>query len=89
MAQGTQWISPSLLFSQSQSNRVSRQASNLSKREKNALGLMVTGKTDRQISKVLNVHERTVRHYLRQLYNKLGGDSHVEAAVQAYRLGLV
>lgn len=86
IAQGTQWISPSLLLSQ---QKVAKSMPNLSKREKNVLGLTITGKTDRQIAQVLHVHERTVRHYLRQLYNKLGVDTRVEAVVQAFRLGLV
>ena len=89
VAQGAPWISPTLLWHQSRTNQQAEQAPSLSKREKNALGLMVAGKTDRQMSQILNVHERTVRHYLRQLYNKLGVDTRVEAAVQAFRLGLV
>lgn len=89
VAEGGQWISPSLLWSPQTANQQAQQTPRLSKREKNALGLMVTGKTDRQMGQILNVHERTVRHYLRQLYNKLGVDTRVEAAVQAFRLGLV
>jgi DNA-binding NarL/FixJ family response regulator len=85
VAQGAQWISPSLLFSQQQA----RQMPGLSKRQKHVLGLMITGKTDRQISQILYVHERTVRNYLRQIYNKLGVDTRVEAVAQAFRLGLV
>lgn len=89
VAQGGQWISPSLLWSQQRANQPCQQARSLSKRQQNVLGLMIAGKTDKQIGEMLNVHERTVRHYLRQLYNNLGVDTRVEAAVRAYRLGLV
>ena len=85
VAQGVQWISPSLLARQQAANA----KPNLSKREKKVLALLITGKTDRQIGDMLNVHERTVRHYLRQLYNKLGVETRVEAVAQAFRLELV
>ena len=89
VAQGAQWISPSLLLSQQKANQKAKQTPSLSKREKNVLGLMMSGKTDRQMSQILNVNERTVRRYLRQLYNKLGVETRVEAVVEAFRLGLV
>ena len=54
-AQGAQWISPRVLLSQEEADRKSRLR--LSKREKNVLGLMLTGKTDRQMSQVLNIHD--------------------------------
>ena len=85
VAQGTQWISPSLLLSEQKAN----EKPGLSKRQKNLLGLIITGKTDRQISKILYIQERTVRYHLRQIYNKLGVDTRVEAVAQAFRLGLV
>ena len=89
VAQGAQWISPSLLLSQQKAKQKANPSPSLSKREKNVLGLMITGKTDRQMSQILNIHERTVRHYLRQLYNKFGVNTRVEAVVQAFRLELV
>lgn len=85
IAQGTEWISPSLVLSEQKAKPMP----NLSKREKNVLGLTITGKTDRQMGQVLHIHERTVRHYLRQLYNKLGVNTRIEAVVQALRLELV
>lgn len=85
VGQGTQWISRSLLLSQQKD----KQMPSLSKREKNVLGLTITGKTDRQMGQVLHIHERTVRHYLRQIYNKLGVNTRIEAVVQALRLELV
>lgn len=83
--EGVQWISPSLFLSEQKAKPIP----NLSKREKNVLGLTITGKTDRQMGQVLHIHERTVRHYLRQIYNKLGVNTRIEAVVQAFRLELV
>ena len=61
----------------------------LTEREVEVLRLMMAGKTDQQIGQELNVVERTVRRYLRNIYDKLGVDTRVEAAAQAVRLGLV
>jgi len=61
----------------------------LSDRELRILQLMVEGKTDREIGQELGIAERTVRHHLRRIYDKLGVNSRVEAVVWAMREGLV
>ena len=83
--QGVQWMSPALCLSEQKAQPMP----NLSKREKNVLGLTITGKTDREMGQLLHIHERTVRYYLQQIYNKLGVNTRVEAVAQAFRLGLV
>ncbi len=49
--------------------------------------MMITGKTDQQISEILHIHERTVRYQLRQIYNKLGVNTEILQVAQAFRLG--
>lgn len=61
----------------------------LNEREIHLLKLMAQGHSDYEIGQVLGLAERTVRHYLRAIYDKLGVRSRVEAAVQAVRLGLL
>lgn len=60
----------------------------LTNRELAVLQLVVTGNTDRQIGQELSIAERTVRYCLRNIYDKLGVDTRVEATAQAVRLGL-
>lgn len=61
----------------------------LTEREIALLKLMAQGHSDHEIGQALNLSERTIRHYLRNVYDKLGVNSRVEAAVSAVRLGLL
>ncbi|MCL4486640.1 MAG: response regulator transcription factor [Chloroflexi bacterium] len=61
----------------------------LTEREMQVLQLVAVGKTDRQIGQELAVSERTVRHQLQGLCDKLAVNSRVELAVRATQLGLV
>ncbi len=61
----------------------------LTEREITLLKLMAMGHSDAEIGQLLNLSERTIRHYLRTIYDKLGVNSRVEAAVQAVRYGLL
>lgn len=60
----------------------------LTPREYDVLQLLVSGKTDFEISQLLHLSERTVRRGLRDIYNKLGVNTRVEAAILAIRLEL-
>ncbi|NLD72005.1 MAG: response regulator transcription factor, partial [Chloroflexi bacterium] len=60
----------------------------LTDRETQIMSLVLAGRTDREIGEELNLSERTVRYSLRAVYDKLGVDSRVGAAVEAARLGL-
>jgi DNA-binding NarL/FixJ family response regulator len=64
------------------------EAPRFSRREVQILRLVLAGKTDRDIGRELGLAERTVRYALRSVYDKLGVDSRVEAAVRAAQLGL-
>jgi two-component system NarL family response regulator len=91
IAQGQRWSSPYLMPSLMGFHElaVKPKGSLLTTREQQVLELMVTGKTDKQIARSLNIGERTVRDRLHSIYNKLDAPSRVEAAVEAMRRGLV
>ena len=58
----------------------------LTPREVQILRLLVRGKTDREIGEELALSERTVRHHLRRVYDKLGVNTRVEATARAVKL---
>jgi DNA-binding NarL/FixJ family response regulator len=60
----------------------------LTERDREVLRLLVGGETDEQIAAEVNLTGRAVRYTLRVLYDKLGVDTRVQAAVRAVRLGL-
>ncbi len=60
----------------------------LTQREHEVLGLLVQGLTDKEIAERVGVSDRAVRYAVRTLYDKLGVDGRVQAAVRAVRLGL-
>jgi DNA-binding NarL/FixJ family response regulator len=61
----------------------------LSSRERQVLGLLVQGATNKEIARRLNVAERTVKAHVTGLFNKLGVNSRTEAVSLALRTGLV
>ena len=62
---------------------------NITKREREVLDLIVTGRTDRDISAALFISERTVSKHVSTILQKLDAVSRADAAVRAVRLGLV
>ncbi|MGH2542090.1 MAG: LuxR C-terminal-related transcriptional regulator [Ardenticatenaceae bacterium] len=92
VTQGGSWFSPGILSGLAGEPiiRVEQdEIPELTPRETQVLRLMVADMTDKEISQSLKIGERTVRHHLRSIYNKLGVNTRVGAAVQAMRLGLV
>ena len=61
----------------------------LTRREREVLGLLATGRTNRQIGQDLFVSTRTVDMHVRNLLAKLGCSSRVAAARRASELGLI
>jgi DNA-binding NarL/FixJ family response regulator len=61
----------------------------LSAREIQVLGLVATGKTNREIAAELVLSEHTVRRHLQNIYTKLGLSSRAAATAYAYEHGLV
>lgn len=92
VAQGGTWVSRpvlEVLVQPKSAGAVEEEAPALTDQELDVLRLMVTAKGDAEIGQALNLSERTVRRYLRSVYNKLGVHTRVEAAVRAVQLGLV
>jgi DNA-binding CsgD family transcriptional regulator/tetratricopeptide (TPR) repeat protein len=66
-----------------------RNPHSLTDRELDVLGLVGTGRTNREIAGVLGISSKTVDHHVSHILTKLGVRSRAEAAVEADRLGLV
>jgi DNA-binding CsgD family transcriptional regulator len=62
---------------------------NLSPREREVLGVLAEGCTNREIAHRLFISERTVAVHVGNILAKLGASGRVEAAMVALRLGLV
>jgi ATP/maltotriose-dependent transcriptional regulator MalT len=58
-------------------------AGELTRREREILGLVHQGRTNREIANALFISEVTVKAHLRHVYEKLGVRSRTEAAVRA------
>jgi len=88
---GDTWLSSSLVRKLVEGDAVESDTPKeprLTDREMRVMRLVLAGKTDREIARELSLAERTVRYALRSVYDKLGVDSRVEAAVRAAQLGL-
>ncbi len=66
-----------------------RKGSGLTRREQETLGLIVQGKTNQAIAASLKISEKTVEKHVKSIFDKLGVNSRVEAAVVAVRQGIV
>ena len=60
----------------------------LTDREREVLGLVAEGMSNYQVGQRLGLAEKTVKHYMTGVLNKLGVRSRVEAALLAARAGL-
>lgn len=59
----------------------------ISKREREVLGLICL--TNPQIARRLNISIRTVKTYIRHLFEKLGCESRTEVAIKAIKEGII
>lgn len=57
----------------------------LSKREQAVFTLLIQGKSNREISTLLTIAEKTVEEHLTNIYKKLGVRSRVEAILRGVR----
>ena len=55
----------------------------LTRREQSLVDLVAQGRTNREISRELNLSEHTVRNYLFRIFNKLGTSNRLELALYA------
>ncbi|MBW1806957.1 MAG: response regulator transcription factor [Deltaproteobacteria bacterium] len=61
----------------------------LTEREKEVLLLIVKGHTNREIAKVLGISVNTAKRHITNIFDKLGVNDRVQAAVSAILLKLV
>ncbi len=61
----------------------------LTPREKEVLGLLAIGHTDRKIAESLTISPRTVNRHMSNIFIKLDVPSRAAAAVYAVRRGLI
>jgi DNA-binding NarL/FixJ family response regulator len=85
VADGEQWVSPQvakILINSVRNNRVNETVK-LTRREKEVLQLMATGKTNGQIAQDLFISEQTVKNHISNLFRKLGVETRVDAVLYA------
>lgn len=93
IAEGDVYISPALasgvLYAMTQSPaRQDEPLDSLTEREREILGLVVGGLTNREIGEKLHLAEKTIKHYMTNVLQKLQVRSRVEAALLAQKYGL-
>lgn len=63
------------------SSQAENQLDALSRREKEILGLISQGKSNREIGEILHLSESTVKHHVTNIFSKLGLNNRAQAAV--------
>jgi DNA-binding NarL/FixJ family response regulator len=61
----------------------------LTPRQRDILGLIAQGRSNKQIAFVLGIRERTVKFHVAALFERLGTQSRTEALVVALRTGVI
>ena len=61
----------------------------LTKREKEVFKLLVTNKTTKEISEILNISEKTVRNHISNAMQKLGVKGRAQAVVELLRMNII
>jgi len=64
-------------------------AGGLSGREREVLGLVAAGLSNKQIARSLGITERTVKFHVTSIFNKLGAENRAQAVAMAIQRGLV
>lgn len=89
LAAGQSYVSPSLAarilnaMRTGAAAKVSNPIDDLSKREEDILKLVAAGKSNKEVGRVLDLQEKTVKHYMTSILQKLHVRNRVEAAVMA------
>ena len=60
----------------------------LTKREFEIFNLIILGKTTNEISKCLNIDEKTVRNHISNTIQKLGVKGRTQAVIELVKLGI-
>lgn len=61
----------------------------LTKREKEIFKLLITNKTTKEISKILNISEKTVRNHISNAMQKLGVKGRAQAVVELLKMNII
>jgi DNA-binding NarL/FixJ family response regulator len=88
---GETYISQEVAFKVISALRTSTTRGNkvrLSKREEQVLRLLMSGKTNREIAASIGIGEKTVKHYMTILMQKLQAKNRIEAVIAAQSLDL-
>lgn len=62
--------------------------SGFSRREMEVVRLLMSGKTDKEISSNLTISERTVQTYIQNIFEKMDVSNRTEAAIKAFKIGI-
>jgi two-component system nitrate/nitrite response regulator NarL len=60
----------------------------LTPRQREVLGLVVAGHTNREIATKFSVSEETVKHHLTRMFDKVGASNRLDLAMKATKNGL-
>ncbi|MGI5950867.1 MAG: LuxR C-terminal-related transcriptional regulator, partial [Brooklawnia sp.] len=85
-------VSPSMagvLFNRAGPDDYGAENSDLSERQKQVVRLVAEGDSNYQIARKLGLSENTVKKYVHLIMTKLGAANRAEAAVRAFRDGLL
>ncbi|MBE6141164.1 MAG: response regulator transcription factor [Firmicutes bacterium] len=61
----------------------------LTKREKEVFKLLVTNKDTKEIAKILNISEKTVRNHISNAMQKLGVKGRAQAVIELLRMNII
>ncbi|HEX6127390.1 MAG TPA: response regulator transcription factor [Candidatus Limnocylindria bacterium] len=89
---GGQYVSPGLAFGAIRGltrPRARDPLAELTERERDVLRLVAAGLSNAEIGGRLGIAEKTVKHYMTGILGKLGAVSRVEAALIAFKAGMV
>lgn len=92
VASGGSYVSPALAARvlsamQARGGRATSEAETLAPREVEILRLVATGQSNKEIARQLDLQEKTVKHYMTNILQKLQVRNRVEAALKARELG--
>ncbi|WP_425074347.1 response regulator [Sagittula sp. S175] len=93
VAEGNSYVSPALAARvlaamQDRSARRETDDEGLSEREVSILRLVATGQSNKEIARALDLQEKTVKHYMTNILQKLQVRNRVEAALKARDMGI-
>lgn len=88
VAGGQEYVSPGFAERLHAALRERGSAPRLSERERQLVDCLLAGMSNREIAGCLALTEKTIKHYMTSVMNKLNAKSRLEVAVAARRLGL-